>query len=130
MKSTATVAALVVLTMAAPARAEESSVAHKIGGAIFLTGSLIVITAIAVPIAVCKSRSETDSRGNATIRGNSCDDLTDGTKAAWIAGGGVGLTLAVFGGILYFETEPKQKTVALTPWVTREGGGAAFIARF
>jgi hypothetical protein len=130
MKRLLALITLLAIALVTPsARAEESSVAHKIGGAMFLTGGLIIVTAIAVPLAVCKSRTETDPRGYTTTHGN-CDDLSDGTKAAWIAGAGVGLTLTVFGGILYFETEPKPPTVALTPWVTRDSGGATFVARF
>ena len=125
-------ALLLVLSVAltpTPARAEKASAAHTVGGVVFLTGSLIVVAAVAIPLAVCNSRTETDFRGNVQTR-NSCSDVPDSTKAAWIAGAGVGLTLAVLGGILYFETEPKQPKVAISPWATANGGGAVFVARF
>ncbi len=117
------------LLVSTSANAEPSSTLHKVSGGVFLTGSLIVIAAVAIPLGLCNSHTETDSMGY-TRKVSSCDDVPDRTKAAWVAGGGIGLTLAVLGGIVYFETEPKQPTLALTPWMTTASGGATFVARF
>lgn len=112
------------------ASSSQGSAAHTVGGVVFATGALITIAAFAIPLAVCKSSREVDSRGETIARENPCNNLTNGTKAAWVAGAGVGLALAVFGGILYFETEPKSSSSStvrlnIVPWASRgpEGRG-------
>jgi hypothetical protein len=76
-----------------------------------LAGAAIAIAAIVLPIAFCRTGTQTvDQYGALHPEPNSCDKISDGFKVAWIAGGGVGLTLAIVGGISLVFSGPRLST--------------------
>ena len=67
---------------------------------LLLTGVIVTVAAIAIPLYVCRRGDlEVDAYGRQYIPPNPCRDVSDGVKVAWIAGGGAGLTLGLVGGI-------------------------------
>lgn len=94
----------------------DSSTLHVASGIIAATGAAIVLAAVLIPLVVCKSQTTIGPSGQPQTT-NPCDGISDGAKVGWIAGAGVGLSLGIVGGILFFSSSgPPRATV--DPWQT------------
>lgn len=77
-----------------------SSSAKSVSLVLLITGVIVTVAAVAVPLFVCRTgETEVDAYGQRYTRSNPCRDVDDPVKVAWIAGGGAGLTLGLIGGI-------------------------------
>jgi hypothetical protein len=123
-----------------------ASPVHTVGVALLLGGGLIAATALIVPLLVCPNETTVDTDGQTHLT-SVCSQLSDGVKIGWIAGGGIGLTLALIGGIVMTaasSSTPSSPGVSLwtshatqgrlVPWVDGEarptGGGASVRVSF
>lgn len=108
---------------------------RSVGLVALVAGVAVVLVAVVVPLAVCRTEYVTSASGRSTSS-NPCRDVSDGAKAAWIAGAGVGLTAAIFGGITYttagpslrLEPAPSPSGAArarFTPWLELPNGSTA-----
>jgi hypothetical protein len=75
------------------------------------SGVGILLTAVVVPLVVCRSDYSTDPSGR-RVDTNPCRDIGDGVKVAWIGGAGIGLTAAILGGITFASAGPKLRLSA------------------
>lgn len=86
------------------------------GLGILLTGAAIATTALVVPLFACQTQTTVDAYGT-VHSSNACDRVSDGVKVGWIAGGGVGLVLALIGGILMMSSQSSPPTApGVTEW--------------
>lgn len=81
---------------------------RSVGLVALVAGVSVVVVAVVVPLGVCRTEYVTDASGRSTSS-NPCRDVSDGAKIAWISGGGVGLTAAIFGGITYAIAGPSLR---------------------
>lgn len=119
----------VVVTRGAPA--------VKTAGVVALVAGLVVVAAaVVVPLLVCRTGEvRYDAAGRPQTDPSPCADLGDGVKVAWIAGGGVGLTSAIVGGVLVATAGPSLRVTdapvarkapppRLVPWTSTSAGSA------
>jgi hypothetical protein len=88
--------------------------ALKTAGVVTLVAGLLVVAAIvAVPLLVCRTgQTRYDEGGRPHVDPSPCRDLDDGVKVAWISAGGVGLTAAIFGGVVIALSGPKLRVTS------------------
>lgn len=92
-----------------------------------LAGLAVTAAAVAIPLLVCRrGDASTDAYGRVQSSPSPCADLSDGVKAAWIAGGGLGLTAAIAGGVVYVTSAPALSLSRAAP----EGATAGFVLAF
>lgn len=102
-----------------------------------MTGGAIAAAGLVIPLVVCRTKSEVQPSGQVRVY-DPCADVSDGVKIGWIAGTGIGLTLALVGAFAYTLTSGRSRIAterwALLPVVspsTRETHvGLGFVARF
>lgn len=90
-----------------------------------VAGAAIALASVIVPLVACRSSDRSvDACGRVLPASNACDGISDGAKVAWIAGGGVGLTLALVGGVSLALTGPSLRA---RDW---RGASATLSVRF
>ena len=82
-----------------PSPAPAANPVHALGVWLLVGGGVIAATALVVPLFVCPSQTTVDAYGQSHST-SGCSQVSDGVKIGWIAGGGIGLTLALVGGIV------------------------------
>jgi len=111
---------------------------HTVGVGLLVGGGLVAAAALVIPIFVCQNQTTVDAYGQSHST-SGCSQISDGVKIGWIAGGGVGLTLALLGGIIMTASAPAAPppTVSmwdLAPWIDCDarprGGGLGVRIRF
>lgn len=116
---------------------------RAVGAGAFFTGIFVAGASLLAASGLCDSTT-TDVFGRTTTR--SCPRWDEPTSRAFIIAAGVGLTLTVAGGIVFFASgesvrvrdldasTASQRTrsparVTITPWLSgRDGGGAVTLA--
>jgi len=91
------------------------SSAHLAGAIVGGVGAALALTALIVPLVVCRSSTERGPLGETYPSKDPCDDLSTGAKVGWIAGGGIGLTMGLVGGLLFCTTSGSPR-VTQEPW--------------
>jgi hypothetical protein len=89
---------------------------------------VIAATALVVPLFVCQSQTTVDAYGQSHST-SGCAQVSDGVKIGWIAGGGIGLTLALVGGIVMTAASVPPSAPGVSLW-KRPGSEGSLVPWF